>query len=196
MAVKRDRILETATKLFSERGFARTSTALLAQEAGVAEGTIFRHFKNKDEIFLELIQRLSSRITADVYKYLEVCTPETGLDQICAVIRACYVFARNNSTEFSLIFRDAPGHYGEPGAEAYDQCNYILQLLQENFVNAIERGKKDGSIRQDIDPVTVAAVIAGGCAGIMRFVNLGFLANSEQILPTLLRGTQNMLSPR
>ncbi len=47
---KRDAILKTALTLFSERGFHNTPTALIAQEAGVATGTLFHHFKNKDEL--------------------------------------------------------------------------------------------------------------------------------------------------
>ena len=196
MAVKKERILATATRLFSERGFARTSTALLAQEAGVAEGTIFRHFKNKDDIFLELIHRLCERITADVYKYLEVCTPETGIEQICAVMRACYVFARNNNTEFSLVFRDAPGHYCEPEAEPYGQFRYIIQLLQEHFTKGIENGKVDGSIRQDIVAADMSPLLAGALVGVMRSVNLGFLENTDQMLPPLLRSVRDMLMPQ
>ena len=196
MAVKKERILAAATRLFSERGFARTSTALLAQEAGVAEGTIFRHFKNKDDIFLVLIHRLCERITADVYKYLEVSSPETGLEHICAVMRACYVFARNNGTEFSLIFRDAPGHYCEPGAEPYGQFQYIIRLLQEHFSRGIEDGKADGSVRQDIVPADMSALLAGALVGVMREVNLGFLENTDQMLPTLLRSVRDILAPR
>ena len=56
--MKRDAILRTAARLFAERGFSNTPTILLAQEAGVAEGTIFRHFKTKDEIFFVLIDNV------------------------------------------------------------------------------------------------------------------------------------------
>jgi AcrR family transcriptional regulator len=46
-AEKRARLLEAARSLFSARGYAATTTAQLAREAGVAEGTVFHHFPSK-----------------------------------------------------------------------------------------------------------------------------------------------------
>ena len=46
-ARKRERLLEAARSLFAERGYAATTTAQLAREAGVAEGTVFHHFASK-----------------------------------------------------------------------------------------------------------------------------------------------------
>ncbi len=46
----RTRILQAAQKLFARKGFDGTTTKDLARKAGVAEGTIFRHFPNKGAI--------------------------------------------------------------------------------------------------------------------------------------------------
>lgn len=192
--MKKDIILATAARLFAERGFARTPTSLLAEEAGVAEGTIFRHFKSKDDIFLELILRLKNRITEDVYKYLEVCSPETGMDQIIAVIKACYIFVRKNRSDFALIFRDAPGHYGEPGGEAFEHCRIIYRLLQEHFRQGMEQGQTEGSIRGDLHPGDTACMLAASLVGLMRVVNLGFLSPSEDMLKHFVDCTRAMLA--
>lgn len=50
----RDRILKAAQRLFSHQGFDGTTTRDLAQSAGVAEGTLFRHFANKKAILVEV----------------------------------------------------------------------------------------------------------------------------------------------
>ena len=47
MTDKQVAILQTALKLFSNKGFYAVSTNLIAKEAGVSEGLIFRHFQNK-----------------------------------------------------------------------------------------------------------------------------------------------------
>lgn len=47
MTEKQLKILHTALKLFANEGYSGTSTARVAKEAGVSEGLIFRHFKNK-----------------------------------------------------------------------------------------------------------------------------------------------------
>ncbi|MEL7568658.1 MAG: TetR/AcrR family transcriptional regulator [Dehalobacterium sp.] len=61
------RIIEAAKKLFMENGFKGTTTKMIAEEAGVNEATIFRHFKTKEGIFVEI----SKEITEYSHKKLE-----------------------------------------------------------------------------------------------------------------------------
>lgn len=191
--MKKERILATAARLFAERGLAQTSTSLLAQEAGVAEGTIFRHFKSKDDIFLELLLRLKDRITRDVYAYLDISAPENGMEHIVSVIKACYVFVSRNPSEFLLMFRDAPGCYGQSGGQAFEYCQTIYRLLQEYFARSMEQGQKEGVIRTDLHPGDTACILASSLVGLMRVVHLGFLNTSEDILKHFLTSTRAML---
>ena len=63
---KRERLLEAALKLFTERGFYDTPTSLIAKTAGVATGTLFHYFKNKEDLinglYLEIKKGLSEEI--------------------------------------------------------------------------------------------------------------------------------------
>jgi AcrR family transcriptional regulator len=52
---KQQKIIETSIKLFAEKGYANTSTSEIAKEAGVAEGTIFRHYGTKDNLLLSVL---------------------------------------------------------------------------------------------------------------------------------------------
>ena len=47
-------VLATASRLFAEKGYSQTTTAEIAREAKVAEGTLYHHFGSKDGIFLTL----------------------------------------------------------------------------------------------------------------------------------------------
>lgn len=55
----REIILEAAYKLFSEKGFDKTTTKEIAEESNVAELTLFRHFKNKYNLFQQVLFRYS-----------------------------------------------------------------------------------------------------------------------------------------
>lgn len=55
----RDKILESALKLFSQKGFLGATTREIAKEAAVAEVTLFRHIPSKEALFEEVIQRYS-----------------------------------------------------------------------------------------------------------------------------------------
>lgn len=50
----RDRLARAALELFTTRGYHETTTPLIAARAGVAEGTIYRHFASKDELLNEV----------------------------------------------------------------------------------------------------------------------------------------------
>jgi AcrR family transcriptional regulator len=56
-AKRREQLLDTAADLFAERGYSKTTTAVLAKAAGVTEPIIYRHFKSKRELFIALIDR-------------------------------------------------------------------------------------------------------------------------------------------
>ncbi len=52
---KQKKILIAAIESFSEKGYASTSTSEIAKKAGVAEGTIFRHYKTKKELLMSIV---------------------------------------------------------------------------------------------------------------------------------------------
>jgi len=52
---KQAKIIQAAIETFSEKGYAATSTKEIAEKAGVAEGTIFRHYKTKKDLLLSIV---------------------------------------------------------------------------------------------------------------------------------------------
>ncbi|MGM7682911.1 TetR/AcrR family transcriptional regulator [Cytobacillus sp. Hm23] len=55
LSPKQKKILEAAVEIFSEKGFAASSTSEIAKRAGVAEGTIFRHYKTKHDLLISIV---------------------------------------------------------------------------------------------------------------------------------------------
>jgi len=53
---KRERILEGALRAFAEKGFYNTKVSEIADEADVADGTIYLYFKNKDDLLISLFE--------------------------------------------------------------------------------------------------------------------------------------------
>jgi TetR/AcrR family transcriptional regulator, regulator of autoinduction and epiphytic fitness len=58
----RDAIVESAVRLFLERGFGAVSMDDLAEAAGVARRTLYNQFANKEEIFREMLVRVSGQL--------------------------------------------------------------------------------------------------------------------------------------
>lgn len=60
---KKELILEKALDLFAERGYEATPTSLIAKDAGVSEGLIFKHYQNKVNLLEEVVKAGYRRIT-------------------------------------------------------------------------------------------------------------------------------------
>ena len=75
MSNKRSDIINAALYLFSEKGYAATSTARIAQEAGVSEALIFRHFKNKRGLLEELLRKSDEMYQSEIQQFISVDDP-------------------------------------------------------------------------------------------------------------------------
>ena len=191
--MKRDIILDTAARLFAERGFSNTPTSLLAKEAGVAEGTIFRHFRTKDDIFLTLITNVKNQLIEDIEKYLEVREPENALEKVESVIKSFYVFVKKNHMEFSLIFRDAPTRYCGNSEDFFIQIKEIYTYVTNYLCDSIEEGKMDGSINADVDSQETANMLMATMVGLVRGMHFSFITPSDGMLKTVLRNFKKVL---
>ena len=66
-AITRARILDAAQAMFHERGFADTTTAAIAKAAGVTQGALFHHFKDKTSLFREIVLKLQTEVHKAIY---------------------------------------------------------------------------------------------------------------------------------
>ena len=62
---RREEILDAAEKLFAAKGFDNTSTGDILDAVGIARGTLYYHFKSKEDILDGVIQRVTERLMQD-----------------------------------------------------------------------------------------------------------------------------------
>lgn len=83
----RDNIIRAAYQLFSEKGFDKATTKEIAEHAGVAELTLFRHFKNKHNIFQQvLLQYSPALLMEDTLAEIETLPLREGLHCLTQVL--------------------------------------------------------------------------------------------------------------
>ena len=159
----REKILETATRLFSTQGFTNTSLSQVAKEAQVSKALIFWHFENKETLFRTALQR-----TLEPY-FINVAGDLEGLsevDQIKRLIDEYYAFVSRNmySVKFlmSLILReethpdDVVGHMNE------------LQRVYRNLLaDIIDSGRQKGLFRDAVTPELDAGLIMTALHGLV-----------------------------
>lgn len=109
---KQVKILEAAVEIFSEKGYAATSTSEIAQKAGVAEGTIFKHYKTKKDLLLSIAGPIAAKVFApflmrDFAKLLELPYPHVE-DFFRAIVRDRLAFARKNMKLIRILVHEVP----------------------------------------------------------------------------------------
>jgi AcrR family transcriptional regulator len=154
---RKDTILHAATALFSDKGFKDASMSELCKMTCVAEGTIFYHFKSKEELFVAILENLRKEITEEFEKYTEQKTFETGLDMMEGVISFYLFLAGMMEERFLLLHRHDPYQLAEVNAACRAHLEAIYNCFLDIFEKAILRGQEDGSIRKV--PARKAALI-------------------------------------
>lgn len=95
----RDRILETALRLFNESGTAVVSTNHIADALGISPGNLYYHFRNKDEIIQALFEQLFARWD-QLYSLPEDAAPT--LDDLRRLVQDNFVVL----VEYRFIYRE------------------------------------------------------------------------------------------
>jgi AcrR family transcriptional regulator len=151
----REKILETATKLFSSQGYGSTSLSQVAKEASVSKALIFWHFESKEKLFQDALQR-----ALEPY-FINVVDAIDGLDaigQIHRLIDLYYEFIEENiqSIRFvlGLLLRDEK-HPEEPIA----RIGELLKIFRSLIADIIENGRSTGAFRADADPALEASLV-------------------------------------
>jgi AcrR family transcriptional regulator len=112
MTDKQIKIINAAVETFAEKGFAASSTSEIALKAGVAEGTIFRHYKTKKDLLISIVAPTMAKLIApfvlkDFNKVLHSEYPKFE-DFLRAVVRNRMEFARNHLPIIKIMLHEVP----------------------------------------------------------------------------------------
>lgn len=137
MSDKRELILDSALQLFTTRGFHNTPTSLIAKNAGVANGTLFNHFKSKEELINQLYLECKSSFNRAIVQALQ---SETDIkEQIHRIWNNVISWAINNPGQFSFFqqYRNSPFIKGETRDEGRQLFSPLINFLNDGMANGI-----------------------------------------------------------
>jgi AcrR family transcriptional regulator len=143
---KKDIILGAAAKLFSEKGFRETSMAELSKLTGAAEGTIFYHFKNKEELVVAILDDLRKAILEEFENYTKQRDFKNGLEMAEGAISFYLQLSAHLENRFLLLHRHDLYELAEVNPECRSHLEAIYNCFLDIFESAVVRGQKDGSI--------------------------------------------------
>jgi len=167
----REKILETATRLFSAHGYTSTSLSQVAKEAQVSKALIFWHFENKEKLFRSAVQRTLEPYIINVLDELEGLSE---LDQIKLLIDRYYRFVSENlySVKFflSLILREE-----QHPDDLVGHMNELQRMYRNLLADILDSGRQKGIFRSTIVASLEAGLIMSALYGILvqGFMNTG-----------------------
>lgn len=191
--IKHDAILAAALRMFAEKGFAATSTAALAREARVAEGTIFRHFSGKEAIFSEILAVLHQRIRGDFENEMALVGGGSGLADLQRGVESFLTFCAANRDYLALFFSDAPARYSEADNPVFREIYSIYQYIMGFLRGQIAKGQKDGSIRKGLDVDAASLTLTCSIVGLARARHFGLVDSSPRYVEQLLESIELIL---
>jgi TetR/AcrR family transcriptional regulator, fatty acid metabolism regulator protein len=154
-AAKRDRILDAAERVFAQRGFYAAKVADIAREAGVADGTIYLYFKNKDDLLISLFESRMERVNQILAT--AIATAARPRDQLHAFVRAYLGLIAEQPTAAEVLtieLRQSTKFMREYSAQRFGE---LLRLL----ANVIAAGQAAGELSDAVPAPHAARMIFG-----------------------------------
>ncbi|MEV4753597.1 helix-turn-helix domain-containing protein [Micromonospora sp. NPDC049559] len=145
----RARILEAARAVFVEQG-AAASTETVAARAGVAIGTVFRHFPTKPDLLAAVVMNLWDRLVVEVDELVNEPEDVTALFGLCTRVMA--IGTQNRAVFARLAETGTRVHLGD----ALTRLRPAVDLL-------LERAQRAGAVRDDLRPAELIALLAAIC---------------------------------
>ena len=158
----RKRLVQTALKLFSSRGYHNTGIADILRESGCTRGTLYYHFSSKEELGYAAIDE-TMRLLAEQGAASRLSTNEHPIDRLSDAVDTLpgvHRLETIGSSATDVAVRMASVHEG-----FRRHLGRKLGAMVEQLEGVVHRGVADGQIADSVDPDQLAHVIVAVGAG-------------------------------
>jgi AcrR family transcriptional regulator len=178
-AKRRERILDAAFSVFSQRGYRQAGVDEVGRQAETSKGGVYFHFPTKESLFLELLRTTADRLTGKVER--TIAPYEDPIERADVALRTVLGVFAGHRTMARLFLIDAVGAGPEFQAE--------LQRLHERFAGIISRQLDEAVATGIIEPIDteVAGMAWFGALNevVMRWLMSEQHGRLEDTYPTL-----------
>lgn len=156
-----NRILDAATELVKRWGYRKTTMDDIAKQAGVAKGTIYLHWRTREQLFEALILR-ERLLVADELMHRLAQDPEAGT--LHGITRHTFLIVMQRPLIRAIFLQDS-----DLLGEMLDSAAIQEAVQQKSlaFVGYVELLRRYNLVRSDMDTRTMAAALAAITIGFM-----------------------------
>jgi len=166
-------ILDAAIRLFNAEGYTGATTAKIAREARISEPTMYKHFKNKKDLFLACFQSIANQL---LLKYREVYKKnlDDEIGYLKGVARAYFDFVAQNPHK-SMFIIHMVSYKNDPDLDrAFKE---FMESTIEGLRRVIDSAKKKHKVKSNVDTHLLAGMFASQYFPVVR---LGEFASQEK----------------
>lgn len=170
---KRTAILDAALDLFVERGYHGTAVPAVAERAGVGAGTIYRYFKNKEDLVNTLYRQSKQELATHVL----VGIPPTGAprEQFHQLWRRLALYWRKNPKVFAFLELHHHASY-------LDDDSRLIESRVLDLTTAFVSRLQAQMVVKPISPMALMIIVYWGFIGLTRCAAEGRLVLDDQVL--------------
>jgi len=152
----RQRILDAAVRVFGRDGVSGATTREIARVAKVNEVTLFRHFKNKNELLRQVVMQSSKRYE-QVFAAAALETPD---DLRCTVRTYAETYAKKLRDNEDLV-RTFVGEMNRHLKLCRSLFVESMKPVRQRFIAYLQAAQKARLVREDLDPTIAADALSG-----------------------------------
>ena len=173
---KYHQILEAASAVFAEQGFYQATISQIAKTAGVADGTIYLYFKNKDDILVQFYQFKARKIFERFRA--AVAQSNTAIEKLRCLIRV-HLQEFQKDRNMAIVYQAETHQNRKVGLELIKEMS---KMYREIITELVELGQEEGTIRRDLYLGIVKRFINGA---VDEVINAWILSGGEYDLVTM-----------
>lgn len=167
---RRDDILSAAQEVFFDKGLQNATMDEIAEKAELSKGTIYLYYRSKEDLYLAVMMR-GMELLYDRFARA-VAERQKAIDALRSLADAYIRFFHEDRNLFRMLhFSQTPQLHKQVSEEMLSTCS-IQNMKLWNFVqDLIARGIKEGDIRHDVNPISVAVVLWSATTSIMARID-------------------------
>jgi AcrR family transcriptional regulator len=186
----RDRIIDAAEQVFVKRGLAGTRMSDVAAEAGLATGTLYNYFANRDALLSSLLERRFDQLVAGVRAADDGAQGAPLRERLVGVVRASFQHFEAHRALFTVVSG------GGITGKHMRRCMDAQREYQAAFAGPLEQAAAAGRIRADVPISVQAEFLTGAVHGVVRGWArqegaLNLVDQAQAVVDLFLRGAQS-----
>ena len=179
---RKDRIMESALRIFAEKGFQNTTIIEISKEAGVSEATVYEYFGTKEDLLFAIPEKITNETLEESSRVIPYIK---GVEAKIRAILLFYVQLYQANPHYSALvllqlmsnkrFRQTPAHAA-------------IRKSSHALLDCIKAGIEDGTFKKDSNPYLIRSILMGTIEHL-------FIHWHMQGMPKRKPGPADMLDP-